>query len=98
VSAEVSLSETVVFELLDWPGAERLCEHLRQRGRIRICECEGAALVSVQLGPEENGLAVLLRAVKHWLGDSALGPIRFHLDGRSYVLESGTAIRPAAAA
>ena len=93
---EVSLSETVVFELLDWTGTEGLCEHLGQSGRIRICECRGAALVSVELGPEEGDLAVLLRAAKHWLDDDALGPIRFHLDGRSYMLESGTAIRPAA--
>jgi hypothetical protein len=93
---EVALSETVVFELLDWPGAERLCERLRQHGRIRIHELEGAALVSVELRPEGDELAVLLRAAKNWVDESSIGSIRFHLDGRAYVLESGTAIRPAA--
>jgi hypothetical protein len=96
VSAEEAFSETVVFELLDRPGAERLCEHLRRRGRVRICEFEGAALVSVELRPEEDDLAVLLRATKRWLGELDVGPVRFHLDGRAYVLEPGAAIAPAA--
>ena len=54
--------------------------------------------MSVELRPEGDELAVLLRAAKQWLDEYAVGAIRFHLDRRAYVLESGTAIRPAAAA
>jgi small ligand-binding sensory domain FIST len=50
----------------------------------------------VELRPEGDELAVLLRAAKQRLDECAIGAIRFHLDGRAYVLESGTAIRPAA--
>ncbi len=91
-----ALSETVVFELLDQRGAERLCENLNPHRHIRICEFEGAALVSVELRPEEGDLAALLKAAKLWLDEAAPGPVRFHLDGRAYVLEPGTEIRRAA--
>ena len=40
---------------------------------------------------QEGDLAVLLRAVKLWAGDSALDAIGYHVDGREHVLESGTA-------
>jgi hypothetical protein len=81
-----ALSETVVFELLDPMGAERLCELLHPHRHIRICELEGAALVAAELRPEEGDLAALLRSVKAWLDGSGRGPIRFHLDGRAYRL------------
>jgi hypothetical protein len=86
------LSGTVVFEVLDWKSAERLCEHLRHRGQIRLSEFEGAALVSVEPRPEEGDLATLLRAVKECVDASALGKVRFQLDGRAYVIAPGTAI------
>ena len=91
-----SLGETVVFELLDWKSAERLCEHLRHRGQIRLSECEGTAFVSIEPGPGQGDLAALLRAVRECLDSSELGEVRFHLDGRAYVL--ARTIHPAAAA
>jgi hypothetical protein len=84
-----ALSETVVFELLHPMGAERLCELLHPHRHIRISEVEGAALVTAELRPEEGDLAALLRTVEAWLEGSGLGPIRFHVDGRSYELSSG---------
>lgn len=82
-----ALSETVVFELLDPRGAERLSELLHPHRHIRICELEGAALVAAELKPEEGDLAALLRAVEAWLRDSGFIAIRFHLDGRAYLLD-----------
>jgi hypothetical protein len=84
-----ALSETVVFELLDPMGAERLCELLHPHRHVRVCAVEGAALVSAELGPEEGDLATLLRDVTAWLEDSGCGSIRFHLDGRAYRLAPG---------
>jgi hypothetical protein len=78
-------------------GAERLCELLHPHRHVRVCEVEGAALVSAELGPEEGDLAALLRVVEAWLGESGFGPIRFHLDGRAYELDPGGALYPAAA-
>jgi len=93
MSVELAPSEAVIFELSDRPRAERLSERLRRHGRVRVREREGAALVSVELRPEADELAVLLRAAKQWLDESPSGAIRFNLDGRAYVLEPGTAIR-----
>jgi hypothetical protein len=81
-----ALSETVVFELLDPMGAERLCELLHPHRHIRVCAVEGAALVSAELGPEEGDLAALLRQVRAWLKESGCSSVRFHLDGRTYQL------------
>ena len=49
-------------------------------------------LVAATLRPPAGDLGVLLRAVKLWAGDTALALVRFHLDGRSYVLDSGVGL------
>jgi hypothetical protein len=98
VPADEPLSETVVFELLHPLGAERLCERLRHRWFVEVDEGKGVSLVAVRLRPREDDLAVLLRAVKIWAADSALPALTFHVDGRAYVLWSGTAIARSAAA
>ena len=92
-----ALSETVVFELLDPMGAERLCELLHPHRHVRVCAVEGAALVSAELGPEEGDLAALLRQVTAWLKDSECSSVRFHLDGRVYALGKDPAAYPTAA-
>ena len=96
--ADEALSEAVVFELLHPLGAERLCERLRHRWFVEVDEGQGVSLVAVKLRPREDDLAVLLRAVKAWAADSALPALSFHVDGRAYVLWSGTAIVPSEAA
>jgi hypothetical protein len=98
VLVDEALSEAVVFELQNLAGAERLCERLRPRWRPAIYGSDEAAIVAVELRPQEGDLAVLLRAIKLWAGDAALDEIRFHLDGRTYALESGTAAWRTAAA
>jgi hypothetical protein len=86
----------VVFELLDRSGAEGLRERLRHRWHVGASADGEAALVTVELRPGEDDLAVLLRAAKLWLVDSAIDAIRFRVDGRVDLLESGARIRRAA--
>jgi hypothetical protein len=87
-----ALSDTVVFELLDHRGAELLCERLRHRWHVGAYETEDIVLVAAELRPRQDDLAILLRAVKLWLLDNSVGALRFHLDGRAFVLESNPAL------
>ena len=89
MAVDDALSETVVFELLGQAAGDRLCERLRPDWFVGLYECDDIVLVAAELRPEEADLAVLLRAVKLWAEDSAVGSLRFHLDGREYVLECG---------
>jgi hypothetical protein len=87
-----ALSETVVFELLGQAEGERLCERLRARWFVGQYKSDDLVLVAAELRPDEGDLAVLLRAVKLWAADSAIAALRFYLDGREYVLESGAPV------
>jgi hypothetical protein len=96
--ADEALSDTVVFEVPFRTRAVDLRERLRLRWQIGIYECDDVVLVAAELRPREDDLAVLLRAVELWLRDTKVGVLRFHLDDRAYVLESGLALsKPAAA-
>ena len=92
-----TLDETIVFELLDGVGADRLCERLRHRWHVGAYESQDVVLVVAELRPQQDDLAILLRAVKLWLLDYGVGALRFHLDGRAFVLESNPALLRGAA-
>ena len=81
---------------MDQESAERLRERLGHRWRVRASTVEEPALATVEVGPAEGDLAALLRAVRLWLVDSALETVRFSVDGRVELLESGIRIRRAA--
>jgi hypothetical protein len=87
--ADEALNETVVFEVPFRTRAENLRERLRLRWQVGVYECDDVVLVAAELRPREDDLAVLLRTVELWLGDSDVGVLRFHLDTRAYVLNSG---------
>lgn len=87
--ADEGLNETIVFELPFRTRAESLRDRLRFRWQVGVYESDEVVLVAAELRPRENDLAVLLRAVELWLEDSDVGVVRFHLDTREYVLESG---------
>ena len=93
-----ALNETLVFELPFHARAESLCERLQPRWHVSLYDCNEVVLVAAELRPRTDDLAVLLRAVKLWAADSALALLRFHLDGRSYVLESGLTLLATTAA
>lgn len=90
--------ETVVFELPARTAGERLWERLRARWSGGVYDGAESALVVVELRSEEGDLATLLRTVQFWAFEHGPNSCTFHLDGRAYVLESGAAIWPAAAA
>jgi hypothetical protein len=91
------LNETLIFEIHSRVRAEALCERLRPRWHCDSYDCADVILVAAELRTRADDLGILLRAVKLWAADSALALIRFHLDGRSYVLESGVgSLQPAA--
>lgn len=86
------LNETLVFELPSWARAQDLRERLRTRWHCDSYDCGDVVLVAADLRPRADDLGVLLRTVKLWAGDAGIALMRFHLDGRSYVLESGAAL------
>ena len=96
--SEDALNDTVVFELFDVARGERLCDRLRPRWHVGLYECDECVLAAAELRPGRDDLAVLLRAVSLWAGDNALPALRFHLDGRAYVLDAGEPLLPASAA
>jgi hypothetical protein len=87
--ADEDFNETIVFELPFRTRAESLRERLRRRWQVGVYESDDVVLVAAELRPREDDLAVLLRAVELWLEDSDVGVLRFHLDAREYVLDSG---------
>jgi hypothetical protein len=82
------LNETLVFELLSLNGAESLCERLRPRWHVMSVEADEVGLVAAELRPAPGDLASLLRAVQLWAGANGVPALRFHLDGRPYVLNA----------
>jgi hypothetical protein len=98
VPTEEALSDLVVFELSGLSRAERLWERLRPRWFGGVYQCGDEALVAIELRPQEDDLSTLLRAVQLWAADSGLPAVRFHLDGRGYLLRPASATRCAAAA
>jgi hypothetical protein len=88
MKANDTFGETVFFEFLHRVGAEQLCERLRLRWFATMSDVEDTTLVAVELGPGESELALLLEEVQRWVGRAPLGALRFHLDGRPYVLTS----------
>jgi hypothetical protein len=96
------LTNTVQFELPDLAGAARLATLLRPYWAVSVSEEGDLVLVDVYLRASASDLAALLRSVEDFVALEALCAIRFELDGRGYVMESGgpdwTALPGAAAA
>jgi hypothetical protein len=63
---------------------------LQARWTVSVSARDTLTVASVRLNCDLD-LAQLLRVVEAWVIEESLGPIRFHLDGRSYILEAGEA-------
>lgn len=94
----LSLDETIRFEVPEQTDATRLRERLRQHWACSLVSFENTWVVYVDLEPRDGDLGDLLRAAEAWVAETHLGAIRFHLDGRAYVLEAGEVLWPLAAA
>ena len=92
------LDETVTFEVPEQTDATALRELLRRSWVCSLVFSETSWVVYVDLEPRDGDLADLLREVERWVSERHLRAIRFHLDGRAYVLEAGEIAWPLAAA
>jgi hypothetical protein len=92
------LNELVLFEIPGFDRAARLCELVGSKRLAWVQNGEGIRRVAVLIQSEEGDLAVLLRLVERWVAEQGLLAIRFELDGRMYVLESGESVWSSAAA
>jgi hypothetical protein len=93
-----ALNELVLFEIPGFDRAMQLCELVGSEWLAWVQNGEGIRRVAVMIQPEEGDLAVLLRLVERWVAEQGIVAIRFELDGRTYVLESGQAVWSQAAA
>jgi hypothetical protein len=82
------MSDTVRFELPTYVDVDRFCERIRARWPGSTRSEDDVWLVSARLQGNENDLALLLREVEAYVADAGLQAIRYHLDGRAYVLEA----------
>jgi hypothetical protein len=92
------LDETIKFEVPEQTDATRLRERLRRHWACSLVSFESTWVVYVDLQPREGDLGALMREAENWVAENHLGAIRFHLDGRAYVLEAGEVRWPLAAA
>jgi hypothetical protein len=83
------LTETVRFELPELAHAARLATLLRSRWAVSVNEEDHIALVDVYIRASSKDFASLMRSVEDWVARESLRAIRFELDGRVYLLESG---------
>jgi hypothetical protein len=98
MSRDTELSEVVVFEIPGFDRAMRLYELLGSQWLAWVESGDGIRRVSVLIQPDEGDLATLLRVAERWVAEAGLGAIRFEVDGRTYVLETGGSFWSTAAA
>jgi hypothetical protein len=92
-----ALNEVVFFEIPGLERANQLCELVGSEWLAWVRSGEEIRRVAVLIQPEGD-LALLLRTVERWVADQGLVAIRFEVDGRIYVLESGESAWATAAA
>jgi hypothetical protein len=81
-------TDVIHFELPDHRSAVRLAARLDDTWALQRTSAQ-IPLVSVQLRPEPNDLALLLRAVERWVAERSLIAIRYEVDEHEYVLAAG---------
>jgi hypothetical protein len=98
VGPDASLNELVLFEIPGFELATQLCERVGADRLAWVQSGDGIRRVAVLIQPQEGDLAAILRTVERWVAEHGLVAIRFELDGRIYVLESGESVLSSAAA
>jgi hypothetical protein len=86
----VGTSDDIRFEVPQEDAAQDLCQ-LLESSRSHVEMTDNAWSVHAAPGVDPMALALLLRRVEAWVAEKGLYAIRFHLDGRWYVMESGEA-------
>ena len=80
----------ITFEVPHEAAAQRLCR-LLESSDCRVELSDGVWSVGAALEADPTRVALLLRRVETWVAEQRLQAIRFELDGRWYVMESGEA-------
>lgn len=91
------MSDTVRFEIPAHTDVDAFCERIHARwpgSRRQIAD--DVWLVSARVRKSKDDLAQLLREVEACVAETGLQAIRYHVDGRAYVL-AATAVEQAAA-
>lgn len=83
-------SDDIRFEVPQEDAAQDLCR-LLESSHSCVEPTDNAWSVHAALGVDSMALALLLRRVEAWVAERGLYAIRFRLDGRWYVMESGEA-------
>jgi hypothetical protein len=89
MTPDAELNELVFFEIPGFELAAQLCERVGSDRLAWVQSGEGIRRVAVLIQPEDGDLAAILRTVERWVAEHGLVAIRFELDGRLYVLDSG---------
>ena len=83
-------TDQVHFDVADFPKAVRLTRRLeRSRATMLLFEENELYVVVAAFRTDSNDLAVLMREIEAWVAEESLCAIRYMLDDRMYVLESG---------
>jgi hypothetical protein len=93
---EVDVLDDILFvELLDGAAANQLRGVLAPDWLASVQPWDDAWIVGVDLRPEPDDLARLLRTVERWATERGFWSVPFRLDGRDYELEISPAGVPA---
>jgi hypothetical protein len=84
-------TDTVQFEIPDLIAARGLLVRLARTRPTWLDDQVEAAIVEAMLPDDGAELATLLREVEAWIIDHGVGAIRWHLDGRTYIMEGDLA-------
>jgi len=84
-----NFEDTLALEIPSGQAARRLCQLLAGDWAVWIEPEPAVAVVHCQLNSEPIDLAVLMRVIENWVEKESLCAIRYWLDGRDYVLQSG---------
>ena len=87
----MDIRDDITFEVPDEAAAQQLCQ-LLESSACRVVPIDDVWSVWAPLGTDPTTVALLLRRVEAWVAERGLHAIRFELDGRWYVMESGEAI------
>ena len=91
------MSDTIRFELPEYVNVDNFCERIRSRWPGSARSEDEIWRVTARLRGNKNDLALLLRVVEDYVAETGLQAIRYHVDGRAYVLEAHTRETAAAA-
>jgi hypothetical protein len=78
----------LVVELPSRHLGESLCDRLGPGFFARLEQDADVWIVDVRF-PGTAALARLMRMVEAWVAERALGAVRYHLDGKAYILSAG---------